>query len=139
MAVTGVLVKLLTTFLPLIKEYITSSNKRKDILSLRTMTAWVIITLVLGTGCTLYLSEQAINNLTIHEPLIKQYNKLQQDYHKLEAERALLRKNLSECRDETHVALSMCGIPEPVKVVPTKEYVYDPKTHTMILTGEIKK
>ena len=56
MPVAGVLVKLFTTFLPLIKEYITSSDKRKDILSLRTMTAWVIISLVIGTGCALYLA-----------------------------------------------------------------------------------
>lgn len=139
MAVAGVLVKLFTTFLPLIKEYITSSDKRKDILSLRTMTAWVIISLVIGTGCALYLAEQAVNNLTLHEPLIKQYTKIQQENQKLKAEQSLLRKTLSTCKEETRTALSICSIQEPAAVTPTQEYVYDPKSHTMILTGEIKK
>ena len=107
MPVAGVLVKLFTTFLPLIKEYITSSDKRKNILSLRTMTAWVIITLVIGTGCALYLAEQAVNNLTLHEPLIKQYTKIQQENQKLKSEQILLKNALATCKDETRTVLSL--------------------------------
>lgn len=139
MPVAGVLVKLFTTFLPLIKEYITSSDKRKDILSLRTMTAWVIISLVIGTGCALYLAEQAGNNLTLHEPLIKQYTKIQQENQKLKSEQILLKNTLAMCKEETRTALSMCTIQEPATVTPQPDYVYDPKTHTMVLAGEIKK
>jgi hypothetical protein len=139
MAVAGVLVKLFTTFLPLIKEYITSSDKRKDILSLRTMSAWVIISLVIGTGCALYLAEQAVNNLTLHEPLIKQYTKIQQENQKLKSEQSLLKKTIATYKEETRTALSICSIQDPVTVAPAQEYVYDPKSHTMVLTGEIKK
>lgn len=139
MPVAGVLVKLFTTFLPLIKEYITSSDKRKDILSLQTMTAWVIITLVIGTGCALYLAEQAVNNLTLHEPLIKQYTKIQQENQKLKSEQILLKNTLATCKEETRTALSICTIQEPATVTPQPDYVYDPKTHTMVLAGEIKK
>ena len=139
MAVAGVLVKLFTTFLPLIKEYITSSDKRKNILSLQTMTAWVIITLVIGTGCALYLAEQAVNNLTLHEPLIKQYTKIQQENQKLKSEQILLKNTLATCKEETRTALSICTIQEPATVTPQPDYVYDPKTHTMVLAGEIKK
>ena len=139
MPVAGVLVKLFTTFLPLIKEYITSSDKRKDILSLRTMTAWVIISLVIGTGCALYLAEQADNNLTLHEPLIKQYTKIQQENQKLKSEQILLKNTLATCKEETRTALSICTIQEPATVTPQPDYVYDPKTHTMVLAGEIKK
>lgn len=139
MPVAGVLVKLFTTFLPLIKEYITSSDKRKNILSLQTMTAWVIITLVIGTGCALYLAEQADNNLTLHEPLIKQYTKIQQENQKLKSEQILLKNTLATCKEETRTALSICTIQEPATVTPQPDYVYDPKTHTMVLAGEIKK
>lgn len=139
MAVAGVLVKLFTTFLPLIKEYITSSDKRKDILSLQTMTAWVIISLVIGTGCALYLAEQAVNNLTLHEPLIKQYTKIQQENQKLKSEQILLKNTLATCKEETRTALSICTIQEPATATPQPDYVYDPKTHTMVLAGEIKK
>ena len=139
MPVAGVLVKLFTTFLPLIKEYITSSDKRKNILSLQTMTAWVIITLVIGTGCALYLAEQAVNNLTLHEPLIKQYTKIQQENQKLKSEQILLKNTLATCKEETRTALSICTIQEPATVTPQPDYVYDPKTHTMVLAGEIKK
>ena len=139
MPVAGVLVKLFTTFLPLIKEYITSSDKRKNILSLQTMTAWVIITLVIGTGCALYLAEQAVNNLTLHEPMIKQYTKIQQENQKLKSEQILLKNTLATCKEETRTALSICTIQEPATVTPQPDYVYDPKTHTMVLAGEIKK
>ncbi len=139
MPVAGDLVKLFTTFLPLIKEYITSSDKRKDILSLRTMTAWVIISLVIGTGCALYLAEQADNNLTLHEPLIKQYTKIQQENQKLKSEQILLKNTLATCKEETRTALSICTIQEPATVTPQPDYVYDPKTHTMVVVGEIKK
>ena len=139
MTVAGVLVKLFTTFLPLIKEYITSPDKRKDILSLRTMTAWVIISLVIGTGCALYLAEQADNNLTLHEPLIKQYTKIQQENQKLKSEQILLKNTLATCKEETRTALSICTIQEPATVTPQPDYVYDPRTHTMVVAGEIKK
>ena len=139
MPVAGVLVKLFTTFLPLIKEYITSSDKRKNILSLQTMTAWVIITLVIGTGCALYLAEQAVNNLTLHEPLIKQYTKIQQENQKLKSEQILLKNTLATCKEETRTALSICTIQEPATVTPQPDYVYDPRTHTMVVAGEIKK
>ena len=139
MPVAGVLVKLFTTFLPLIKEYITSSDKRKNILSLQTMTAWVIITLVIGTGCALYLAEQAVNNLTLHEPMIKQYTKIQQENQKLKSEQILLKNTLATCKDETRTALSLCTIQEPATVTPQPDYVYDPRTHTMVVAGEIKK
>ena len=139
MPVAGVLVKLFTTFLPLIKEYITSSDKRKNILSLQTMTAWVIITLVIGTGCALYLAEQAVNNLTLHEPLIKQYTKIQQENQKLKSEQILLKNTLATCKEETRTALSICIIQEPATDTPQPDYVYDPKTHTMVVAGEIKK
>lgn len=139
MAFTGIVIKLFTTFLPLIKEYITSSDKRKDILSLRTMTTWVIVTLMVGTGCTLYLSEQAINNLTIHEPIIKQYNKVHQENVKLLAEQELLKKAMRTCKEETATALSICTIKDTPTPSTAQEYVYDPKSHTMVLLGEIKK
>ena len=139
MPVAGVLVKLFTTFLPLIKEYITSSDKRKNILSLQTMTAWVIITLVIGTGCALYLAEQAVNNLTLHEPMIKQYTKIQQENQKLKSEQILLKNTLTTCKEETRTALSICTIQEPATVTPQPDYVYDPRTHTMVVAGEIKK
>lgn len=139
MAFTGIVIRLLATFLPLIKEYITSSDKRKDILSLRTMTAWVIITLMVITGCTLYLSEQAINNLSIHEPIIKQYNKVYQENVKLLAGQDALKKAIRTCKEETSTALSICGIKETDTLTTAQEYVYDPKSHTMVLLEEIKK
>jgi small subunit ribosomal protein S6 len=58
---------------------------------------------------------------------------------KLKVEQSLLRKTLSTCKEETRTALSICTIQEPTSTTPVQEYVYDPKSHTMVLTGEIKK
>lgn len=137
MAIAGVLVKIVTTFLPLIKEYITSGDKRKDILSLHTMSIWVIISLMVGTLCSLYLAEQATANLTLHEPLIKQYQKLTQENAKLKAEQILFKSTLSACREEVGVALSICTA-NPTKSEPPSEIVYDKKTQTMVFAKDLK-
>lgn len=135
MVFPSVIIKIASTFLPLVREYLSSKDNRKDILSLRSMTAWVIMVLVLTTGCSLYLSEQATANLAIHEPITKQYNQLYQQNIKTKEHLQVIQEALVKCEAKVENTLTTCTAAVPK--VP--EFTYDPKTHTLIPMEIVKK
>lgn len=128
-----VVVKLLKMLFPLFKEYFTlSGDKKKNFFSYRTLMIAVMVSLVFCSTVTLYLTEQAKQNLTIQEPIIKQFNDLTTENDNLKQQLTASQNSVFQCETRANKAMNDCQ-----KTIATLEkrgkYEYDPKTKTMVL------
>lgn len=73
MAIPSSIVKILTIIVPLIKEYVSSGDNSKGLITEKSLTTCVISGMILITCCGVFLAEQASANLSAHEPVMKQY------------------------------------------------------------------
>lgn len=140
MNILTVLFKLATTIWPLIREYVLSDGSKGKRVGAQVIAFVVGVALVLLTIVTVYLGEQAKQNLTIQEPIIKQYNDLTSENENLKNRVLELQNNIFECESRSHKVIGECQT--TLKQFTDKgKYVYDATTKTMVLkpTGEIKK
>lgn len=125
------LTKVIQTVFLLAKEYFWSSEEKQKTLGARTITMLVGGSLILCSMVTIYLGEQAKQNLTIHKDIITQYNKLVSDNENLKAQITGLENNLFSCETRANKTMAECRA--TLKGVTGKnEYVYDSATKTMV-------
>lgn len=125
------LTKVIQTIFLLAKEYFWSSGEKQKTLGARTITVIFGTSLLLCSMVTIYLGEQAKQNLTIHQDIITQYNKLVSDNENLKAQVTGLENNLFSCESRANRTMSECRA--ALKVADGEaEYVYDPKTKMMV-------
>lgn len=141
MNIFAVLLKLGATLWPLIREYVLSDGNKGKGLGGSVVAAIVGGALILITMVTVYLGEQAKQNLAIQEPIIKQYNDLTTENENLKARNTELQNNVFQCETRAHKVIEECQT--TLKQFTSKgKYVYDAATKTMVLkqqVDEIKK
>ena len=140
MNIFSVLLKLGATLWPLIREYVLSDGIKGKGLGPNIVAIIVGGALILVTLVTVYLAEQAKQNLTIQEPIIKQYNDITTENENLKARVIELQNNLFQCETRSHKVIQECQT--ALKQFTSKgKYIYDAATKTMVLkqTDEIKK
>ncbi len=140
MNIFSILLKLGATLWPLIREYVLSDGIKGKGLGPNIVAIIVGGALILVTLVTVYLAEQAKQNLTIQEPIIKQYNDLTTENENLKARVIELQNNLFQCETRSHKVIEECQT--TLKQFTSKgKYIYDAATKTMVLkqTDEIKK
>ena len=140
MNIFSVLLKLGATLWPLIREYVLSDGIKGKGLGPNIVAIIVGGALILVTLVTVYLAEQAKQNLTIQEPIIKQYNDITTENENLKARVIELQNNLFQCETRSHKVIEECQA--TLKQFTSKgKYIYDVATKTMVLkqTDEIKK
>ncbi len=140
MNIFSILLKLGATLWPLIREYVLSDGIKGKGLGPNIVAIIVGGALILVTLVTVYLAEQAKQNLTIQEPIIKQYNDLTTENENLKARVIELQNNLFQCETRSHKVIQECHA--TLKQFTSKgKYIYDAATKTMVLkqTDEIKK
>lgn len=128
-----VIIKLLKMLFPLLREYFTLANdKKKSFFSYRTLIVFVMVSLVFCSIVTIYLTEQAKQNLTIQEPIIHQFNELTIDNDNLKQQLTASQNSVFQCETRANKVMNDCQ-----KTIATLEkrgkYEYDPKTKTMVL------
>ena len=137
MNIFSVLLKLGATLWPLIREYVLSDGIKGKGLGANIVAIIVGGALILITMVTVYLGEQAKQNLTIQEPIIKQYNDLTDDNDNLKARVAELQNNIFECETRSHKVIEECQT--TLKQLTSKgKYVYDATTKKMVMQQEAK-
>ena len=140
MNIFSVLLKLGATLWPLIREYVLSDGIKGKGLGANIVAIIVGGALILITMVTVYLGEQAKQNLTIQEPIIKQYNDLTTENENLKARVIELQNSVFQCETRSHKVIEECQT--TLKQFTSKgKYIYDAATKTMVLkqTDEIKK
>jgi hypothetical protein len=140
MNIFSVLLKLGATLWPLIREYVLSDGIKGKGLGANIVAIIVGGALILITMVTVYLGEQAKQNLTIQEPIIKQYNDLTTENENLKARVTELQNSVFQCETRSHKVIEECQA--TLKQFTSKgKYIYDVATKTMVLkqTDEIKK
>ena len=140
MNIFSVLLKLGATLWPLIREYVLSDGIKGKGLGANIVAIIVGGALILITMVTVYLGEQAKQNLTIQEPIIKQYNDLTTENENLKAHVDELQNSVFQCETRSHKVIEECQA--TLKQFTSKgKYIYDVATKTMVLkqTDEIKK
>ena len=140
MNIFSILLKLGATLWPLIREYVLSDGIKGKGLGANVVAIIVGGALILITMVTVYLGEQAKQNLTIQEPIIKQYNDITTENENLKARVIELQNNLFQCETRSHKVIEECQT--TLKQFTSKgKYIYDAATKTMVLkqTDEIKK
>ena len=140
MNIFSVLLKLGATLWPLIREYVLSDGIKGKGLGANIVAIIVGGALILITMVTVYLGEQAKQNLTIQEPIIKQYNDLTTENENLKARVTELQNSVFQCETRSHKVIEECQA--TLKQFTSKgKYIYDAATKTMVLkqTDEIKK
>lgn len=140
MNIFSILLKLGATLWPLIREYVLSDGIKGKGLGPNIVAIIVGGALILVTLVTVYLAEQAKQNLTIQEPIIKQYNDITTENENLKARVIELQNNLFQCETRSHKVIQECQT--ALKQFTSKgKYIYDAATKTMVLkqTDEIKK
>lgn len=131
MAVHLILIKVLKTSFPLAKEYFLSSKLTRAQRFKKIAPFLIVLGFIVLTAINIYLSEQAKQNLTIHEPIIRQFNDLNTDKTNLEQRVKSLQNNLYDCERRAHTAINECQT--AVENLKEKtEFVYDPATNTMV-------
>ena len=140
MNIFSVLLKLGATLWPLIREYVLSDGIKSKGLGANIVAVIVGGALVLITMVTVYLGEQAKQNLMIQEPIIKQFNDLTTENENLKVRASTLQNNIFECETRAHKVMVQCQTTLKQYTAGGK-YIYDPVTKTMVLkpVDEIKK
>lgn len=137
MNIFTILFKLISTIWPLLKEYVLSDGIKGKGIGAHMVAFIVGAALILTTLVTVYLGEQAKQNLTIQEPIIKQYNDLTDDNENLKARVAELQNNIFECETRSHKVIEECQT--TLKHLTSKgKYVYDATTKKMVMQQEAK-
>lgn len=118
---------------PLLKEYFTATGDKKlNFFSHRMLIVVVMVSLVFCSTVTIYLTEQAKQNLFIQEPIIKQFNDLSIENDNLKQQLTASQNGMFQCETRANKAMNDCQ-----KTIATLEkrgkYEYDPKTKTMVL------
>lgn len=140
MNIFTILFKLISTIWPLLKEYVLSDGIKGKGIGAHMVAFIVGAALILITLVTVYLGEQAKQNLTIQEPIIKQYNDLTTENENLKARVTELQNSVFQCETRSHKVIEECQA--TLKQFTSKgKYIYDVATKTMVLkqTDEIKK
>lgn len=122
--------KVIQTVFLLAKEYFFSNDEKQKTLGARSITFLVGASLLLCSLVTIYLGEQAKQNLTLHKDIITQFNKLNADNENLKAQITTLENNLFSCESRANKTMTECRA--ALKAEVKTEYVYDPKTKTMV-------
>lgn len=123
--------KVIQTVFLLFKEYFLNSDGKQKTLGARTVTVAVGASLILCSMVTIYLGEQAKQNLTIHHNIISQYNKVMTDNRNLKEQVTALENNLYSCEARANKAMTECQAALK-NVGKRSEYIYDPVTKTMV-------
>lgn len=128
------LIQLLKLVYPLMKEYgfsnLKLNNGRRG-----AFTFVCIVTIFLLTLFNIYATEQATRNLSLHKPVIDQYNDLVKENAKLKQQLDSVKLNLYQCESRAYELATSKGI--VTADGQAKEYVYDPKSK-MIIEKPIK-
>lgn len=128
-----IVVKALKMLFPLLKEYFsTTGDKKINFFSYQMLVVVVIVSLVFCSTVTIYLVEQAKQNLFIQEPIIKQFNDLSIENDNLKQQLTASHNGVFQCETRANKAMNDCQ-----KTIAALEkrgkYEYDSKTKTMVL------
>ena len=124
--------KLLKLAFPLFKEYLTSSLKEQGKTSYGLKVLAQLIVVVWLTIIINYLVEQASLNLSLHEPLIKQYGEIYKRNREQAYEISTLRSQMVE-KDALIVSLTHTVMEADPSASPPVEFIYDTHKHEMIV------
>lgn len=124
--------KLLKLALPLFKEYLTSSLKEQGKTSYGLKVLAQLILVVWLTIMINYLVEQASLNLSLHEPLIKQYGEIYKRNREQAYEISTMRAQMAE-KDALIVKLTHQVMEADPTANPPVEFIYDSNKHEMIV------
>ena len=140
MNIFSILLKLGATLWPLMREYILSDGIKGKGLGANIAAIIVGGALILITMVTVYLAEQAKQNLKIQEPIIKQYNDLTTENENLKGRVVELQNSVFQCETRSHKVIEECRTTLK-HFTSDGKYVYDDATKTMVLKqpDEIKK
>lgn len=121
-------IKILQTIFLLVKEYFLEGEGQNRTIGKKAIAFGVGAALILCSLVTIYLGEQARQNLTIHSTIIKQYNDLVLENKKSKAAFDEVNRDLISCEARIAHYMERC----PAQHSPAIEYVYDPKTKMMV-------
>lgn len=140
MTIAAIVVKVLGTFWPLIKEYFWSGGDDQKGTGKKLLLGCTLIAVIVSLMVTVYLTEQAKQNLKVQEPIIRQYNQIINENSLLKEQLTQSQTDLLECESRTHKIIMECKS-KAMDAFVKGNYVYDPVTKTMILksTEVLKK
>lgn len=126
-------VKFVRMLFPLLREYFTLSGENKlDFFSYRALILAMFVSLVFCSTVTVYLTEQAKQNLTIQDNIITQFNDIVIENENLKQQLTNSQNNAFQCETRANKAMNDCQ--KTIATLQKKgDYVYDPKTKTMVL------